>query len=52
VTPCECDWKTCGHKGREVLAADHGPVVTSLALCMVCLYGCEADREDEMDAES
>jgi len=46
---CECDWKNCGHKGREVVAADHGVVVTSPALCMACLFACEAERDDEED---
>jgi hypothetical protein len=47
---CECDWKDCGHKGWAYPAADQGSVQTSAALCMACLYCCEAERDDEMAA--
>ena len=47
---CECDWKNCGHKGREYPAADHGSVRTSPEYCMACLYVCCAERDDEKGA--
>lgn len=50
MSACECDWKGCGHKGRVVEAADHGDGIrTSPELCMVCLFVCCGERDDEMD---
>ena len=46
---CECDWKNCGHRGRQVPTADHGNVQASPELCMACLFCCEAEREDEQE---
>ena len=47
---CECEWKYCGHKGRETGAADFGDVVISPALCTACLYVCCGEADDEADA--
>lgn len=47
---CECDWKLCHHKGREVEAADHGNVITSPEYCIPCLHVCCGERDDEEDA--
>lgn len=50
---CECDWKNCHHKGRtDVEAADFSGVRTSPELCMMCLFCCEGERDDELDAEN
>lgn len=47
---CECDWKLCHHKGREVEAADHGNVITSPEYCIPCLHVCCGERDDMEDA--
>lgn len=49
---CECTWKNCHHKDREVRAADLGNVTASPALCMWCLFVCCGEREDEEDSQT
>jgi hypothetical protein len=45
---CECQWKNCVHKNREV-AADHGECETSPQLCWQCLFVCCGEEDDELD---
>lgn len=38
---CECEDKYHGEKGCTRPPAEHDGVITSPALCMACLFGCE-----------